>query len=110
MGQELVRRYYDKRADDVIRQGFDPTFRPPDADHSHAYLARLSEIEPLLRGAGLQPRGRFAAQGFVSMIDEGINRLRGPAWEAWVSLNLQLAAGPTLLSGAEHLLAPGRKG
>jgi hypothetical protein len=78
MGEELVRRYYDKRADDVIRQGFDPTFPPPDADHFHAYLARPSEIEPLLRGAGLQPRGRFAAQGSSARSTRGSTACADP--------------------------------
>ncbi len=43
------------------------------------------------------------------MIDEAVNALRGQEWEAWVELNLRLASDPSLLSGAEHLLALGRK-
>jgi S-adenosylmethionine-dependent methyltransferase len=93
----------------VIRQGFDPNFPPPDDDHFHAYFAHPTEIEPLLRGAGLAPLGIYATEGFVSMIDETVNTLEGKEWEAWVELNLTLASDPTLFSGAEHLLAFGRK-
>jgi S-adenosylmethionine-dependent methyltransferase len=94
----------------VIRQGYDATFPPPDDDHFHAYFAHPTEVEPLLRGAGLAPLGIFATEGFVSMIDEMVNTLQGAEWEAWVELNLKLASDSTLFSGAEHLLAFGKKG
>lgn len=93
----------------VLRQGYDPTFPPPDDDHFHAYFAHWSEIEPLLRGAGFHSLGLFAAQGFVSMIDDGINDLHGPEWDAWVELNLMLADDPGLFSAVEHLLALGKR-
>jgi S-adenosylmethionine-dependent methyltransferase len=80
----------------VIRQGFDPTFPPPDDDHFHAYFAHPTEIDPLLRGAGLARLGVYATEGFVSMIDETVNTLQGDEWKAWVELNFKLAADPTL--------------
>ena len=43
------------------------------------------------------------------MIDETVNTLGDKEWQAWVELNLKLASDPTLFSGAEHLLAFGRK-
>lgn len=94
----------------VLRAGYDPTFPPPDDDHFQAYFTHPSEIEPLLRGAGLDPLGIFAVEGIISMIDEAVNKLEGAEWEAWVELNLQLAADPGLFSAAEHLLAFGQKG
>jgi ubiquinone/menaquinone biosynthesis C-methylase UbiE len=93
----------------VIRQGYDPTCPPPDDEHFRAYFADPAEVDPLLREAGLAPLGVFAVEGFVSMIDETINTLGGAEWEAWVELNLKLATDLTLCSGAEHLLALGRK-
>jgi SAM-dependent methyltransferase len=93
----------------VMRQGYDPTWPPPDDDHFRAYFADPAEVEPLLRDAGLAPLGIFAVEGFVSMIDEDVNTLQGTEWEAWVELNLKLASDPTLFSGAKHLLAFGRK-
>jgi 2-polyprenyl-3-methyl-5-hydroxy-6-metoxy-1,4-benzoquinol methylase len=93
----------------VLRQGYDPTWPPPDDDHFRAYFADPAEVEPLLRGAGLEPLGIFAVEGFVSMIDETINTLSGAEWEAWVELNLKLASYPNHFSGVEHLLAFGRK-
>jgi ubiquinone/menaquinone biosynthesis C-methylase UbiE len=93
----------------VMRQGYDPTWPPPDDDHVRAYFADPAEVEPLLRGAGLAPLGIFAVEGFVSMIDEDVHTLQGADWEAWVELNLEFASNPTLFSGAEHLLAFGRK-
>lgn len=94
----------------VIRQRFDPTFPPADDDHFPAYFAHPTEVEPLLRGAGLEPLGVFAVEGFVSMIDETINTQHGEEWDAWEELNLTLASDSTLFSSAEHLLAFGRKG
>jgi ubiquinone/menaquinone biosynthesis C-methylase UbiE len=93
----------------VIRHGYDLTFPPPDDDHFQAYFAHPTEVEPLLRGAGLAPLGVYATEGFVSMIDETVNLFEGEEWQAWVELNLKLASDPTLFSGAEHLLAFGRK-
>jgi 2-polyprenyl-3-methyl-5-hydroxy-6-metoxy-1,4-benzoquinol methylase len=92
----------------VIDEGYDQTVAPG-IDYFPAYFAHPNEVEPLLRGAGLEPLGVFAVEGFVSMIDETINTLQGAEWEAWVELNLKLAADPTLFSGAEHLLAFGKK-
>jgi 2-polyprenyl-3-methyl-5-hydroxy-6-metoxy-1,4-benzoquinol methylase len=92
----------------VIEKGYDQTVAPG-IDYFPAYFAHPNEVEPLLRGAGLEPVGVFAVEGFVSMIDETINTLQGAEWEAWVELNLKLTTDPTLFSGAEHLLAFGRK-
>ena len=89
----------------VVRQGYDETDPPPDDKHFPFYFSHPSEIEPLLRSAGLEPLGVFAVEGFVSMIDETVNTLQGDEWEAWVDLNLKLASDSTLFSCTEHLLA-----
>ena len=70
-----------------------------------AHFAHPPEIEPLLRRAGLEARAVLAAEGLVSMIEQQVNALSGPAWDAWVELNWRVAADPALPAGAEHLLA-----
>jgi hypothetical protein len=92
----------------VIRAGHDESFPPADDEHFHAYFAHPDEVGPLLRGAGLEVAGLFA-EGFVSMIDQSVNALDGEEWDAWVDLNLRLASDPSLLSGAEHILALAKK-
>ena len=89
----------------VIEQGYDDGFPPADNDHFHAYFSHPSEIEPLLRGAGLAPISTYATEGFVSFIDEDVNQAEGDAWDAWVELNLRLASDPYLFLCADHLLA-----
>jgi SAM-dependent methyltransferase len=93
----------------VITRGRDDSFPPADDEHFHAYFVYPGEVGPLLRGAGLEVVGLFAAEGFVSMIDESVNALDGEEWEAWVDLNLRMAAEPSLLSGAEHVIALAKK-
>jgi S-adenosylmethionine-dependent methyltransferase len=93
----------------VIRQGFDESFPPPDDDHFNAYFAHPDEIDPLLREAGLSVLGLFAAEGFVGALDETMNALEGSEWDAWVDLNYRLASEPTLFSAADHILAIARK-
>ena len=70
-----------------------------------AHFVRPQEVEPLCRQAGLEMQTLLATEGLVSMIEQQVNALSGPAWEAWVELNWRVAADPTLPSGAEHLLA-----
>jgi ubiquinone/menaquinone biosynthesis C-methylase UbiE len=89
----------------VIEQGYSPDFPPADDNHFHVYFSHPSEIEPLLSGAGLVPIATYASEGFVSMIDQEVNRVEGEAWDAWVDLNLRLASDQSLFSCAEHLLA-----
>jgi 2-polyprenyl-3-methyl-5-hydroxy-6-metoxy-1,4-benzoquinol methylase len=99
-----VRELYEPMLN-VIRQGYDESFPPADDDHFHAYFAHPSEVEPLLQTAGLDPAGMFAVEGFVVLIDEAVNALQGDEWDAWVDVNLGLAADPSLLMAADHLLA-----
>jgi S-adenosylmethionine-dependent methyltransferase len=70
-----------------------------------AYFARPQEIRPLLREAGYEVRAVLGVEGLVSMIEEGVNKLQGEAWERWVELNYQVAGDSTLYGCAEHLLA-----
>jgi S-adenosylmethionine-dependent methyltransferase len=93
----------------VINQGYDASYPPLDEDHFHAYFSHPTEIEPLFKSTGVEVLSIVAAKGFVSMINETVNTLQGEEWEAWVDLNVKLATDPSLLSGAEHLLAIGTK-
>lgn len=89
----------------LIERGYDDEYPPADDDHFHAYFSHPGEIEPLLRGAGLGLIATYATEGFVSLIDEAVNQAEGEAWDAWVDLNLRLAADPHLFLCAAHLLA-----
>jgi S-adenosylmethionine-dependent methyltransferase len=69
-----------------------------------AYFAHPREVVPLCRGQGFEVRTVLGVEGLVSMIEEQVNALDGPAWEAWVDLNWRLAPDPSLHGGVEHLL------
>jgi S-adenosylmethionine-dependent methyltransferase len=74
-----------------------------------AWFAHPIEIEPLLSGAGLELLALLGVEGVVSMIEEGVNALRGEAWDFWVDLNYRLATDPSIHGGVEHLLAVAAK-
>lgn len=93
----------------ILAHGWDEGFPPPDETAFHAYFAHPTEVEPLLRAADLEVLGVYAAEGFVSMTDDTLDELEGAEWDAWVSLNSDLASDPTLLFGAEHLFALARR-
>jgi SAM-dependent methyltransferase len=70
-----------------------------------AYGARPAEVPPLLRDAGFELLSLLGAEGLVSMIEETVNALGGPAWEFWADLNYALAPDTSLHGAVEHLLA-----
>ena len=70
-----------------------------------AYGAHPSEVPPLLAESGFELKSLLGVEGLVSMIEESVNALDGPAWELWADLNYQLASDPSLHGAVEHLLA-----
>ena len=81
---------------------------PPEDEQGQGFVAHFAHPEkvgPLCQQAGLELQVLLAAEGLVSMIEEKVNALTGPAWDAWVALNWRVAADPTLPGGAEHMLA-----
>lgn len=73
-----------------------------------AYFAHPAEIRPLMEGEGFRTLELIACEGVVSMIEEGVNELKGDLWEAWVELNWRLGKDPFVHGAAEHLLYVGR--
>jgi SAM-dependent methyltransferase len=74
-----------------------------------AYFAYPREVVPLCRGQGFEVRTVLGVEGLVSMIEEQVNALDGPAWQAWVDLNWRVAPDPSLHGGVEHLLVVAHK-
>ena len=81
---------------------------PPRGEHASAFVAYGAlpgEVPPLLRDAGFDLVSLLGVEGLVSMIEDPINTLDGPAWELWSDLNYRVAADPSLHGAVEHLLA-----
>ena len=70
-----------------------------------AHFAHPIEVPSLCRQPGFEVLEVLGVEGVVSMIEENVNALSGEAWQSWVDLNQRLAAEPSLLGAAEHLLA-----
>jgi S-adenosylmethionine-dependent methyltransferase len=80
---------------------------PPRGQESLAFVAHCAhptEVTPFMEGAGLEVVALLGVEGLVSMIEDGVNALSGPAWETWVDLNYRVAADPSVHGGVEHLL------
>jgi ubiquinone/menaquinone biosynthesis C-methylase UbiE len=81
---------------------------PPRGEHASAFVAygaRPQDVPSLLSDAGFEPHVLLGVEGLVSMIEETVNGLTGPAWEFWSDLNYRLASDPSLHGAVEHLLA-----
>lgn len=85
----------------------DGQLRPPAGGFIDAYCMTPDELEPLMAGAGFERRALLGCEGLVSFIEEEVNVLSGPAWEAWVDLNYRAAHDPVLLGASEHILYVG---
>jgi len=75
----------------------------------HAHYAHPTEVRPLVEREGFEMITLLGVEGVVSMIEDGVNKLQGAAWEAWLDLNYRLAADPSILGCVGHLLAVARK-
>jgi len=81
---------------------------PPRGEQSSAFVAYgafPTEIPPLLHDTGLEMLSLLGVEGLVSMIEQTVNTLTGPAWELWSDLNYRVASDPSLHGAVEHLLA-----
>lgn len=73
------------------------------------YTAHPNEIAPMMEAVGFHTQALLAQEGIVSMIEDKVNQLEGPSWEAWADLNYRCASDPSIHGGAEHLLYIGRR-
>jgi len=69
-----------------------------------AHLIAPEAVKPLVESAGFQTRAILGVEGLSTLIDDKLNQLQGAEWEAWVDLNYQLAADPSLYGASDHLL------
>lgn len=74
-----------------------------------AYLTEPEAVRPLMEGAGFTINAVLGVEGLSTLIDDKLNQLQGPAWEAWVDLNYKLAADPSLLGNSDHLVCLAHK-
>ncbi len=69
-----------------------------------AYFAHPAEAIPMCQAAGFEVATALGVEGAVSAPEEEINKLDGPAWDAWAAVNWQIAPDPCIHGGVEHLL------
>jgi len=62
-----------------------------------------------MEAVGLQTILFLGVEGIVAGHEEGVNGLRGSAWENWVELNYQLGQDASLYGASDHLLYLGKK-
>jgi S-adenosylmethionine-dependent methyltransferase len=74
-----------------------------------AYMAHPTEVEPLVRQAGLELERLLNLEGLAAQKELLINELEGQEWQTWVELNARVAEDPYLLAACNHLLAVSRK-
>jgi S-adenosylmethionine-dependent methyltransferase len=74
-----------------------------------SYFANPAEIRLLMEGEKFETLDLIVCEGVISLIEEKVNELEGPAFDAWVELNYKLSKDPGVHGGAEHLLYVGRK-
>jgi ubiquinone/menaquinone biosynthesis C-methylase UbiE len=92
----------------VWKSVLDAGILPPEGEQSSTFVvygALPAEIPPLLCDTGLEMVSLLGVEGMVSMIEETVNALTGPAWEFWSDLNYRAASDPSLHGAVEHLLA-----
>jgi SAM-dependent methyltransferase len=78
-------------------------------DYPHGYYSQIEEIPGLLRSGGFDLARLLATDGIIGGVDEKVNTLRGPAWDAWADLNYDLADDPGVLASSAQVLAVARR-
>jgi 2-polyprenyl-3-methyl-5-hydroxy-6-metoxy-1,4-benzoquinol methylase len=74
-----------------------------------AYFAHPEEIVPFMEGCGLTTSNLIGVEGLVAGLDEAVNKLEGPEWDAWVDLNYQVGQESSMHGASDHLLYIGQK-
>ena len=74
-----------------------------------AYFTHPAEVAPACWAAGLEVDRVLGLEGFVSIVEDGVNALSGPAWDWWVEANWRVAADPAIHGAVEHLLVVANK-
>jgi SAM-dependent methyltransferase len=82
---------------------------PADPPTFSAYFAHPAEIAPACWAAGLEVDQVLGLEGFVSILENGVNALDGPAWNWWVEANWRVAADTAIHGAVEHLLVVAHK-
>ena len=74
-----------------------------------AYFAHPTEVASACWSAGFEVAAVLGVEGVVSASEDEINKLGGPAWDAWLDVNWQVASDPCIHGGVEHLLVVAHK-
>jgi S-adenosylmethionine-dependent methyltransferase len=74
-----------------------------------SYFANPIEIRQWMEREKFETLDLVSCEGVISLIEEKVNELKGPAFDAWVELNYKLSKDPGIHGGAEHLLYVGRR-
>ena len=68
-----------------------------------------AKVAPACWSAGFEVAAVLGVEGVVSAAEDEINKLDGPAWDAWLDVNWQVASDPCIHGGVEHLLVVAHK-
>jgi len=77
-------------------------------DFPQAYFAHPEEIKPFMESCGLHTLSILGCEGVLSGHEEGVNRMQGERFQAWVDFNYRIAKEPSLLGASDHILYIGR--
>jgi S-adenosylmethionine-dependent methyltransferase len=93
----------------IWRPSLDGTPSQARVGFTDSYFANPVEIRQLMESEKFETLDLVACEGIISLIEEKVNELEGPAFDAWVDLNYKLSKDSGIHGGAEHLLYVGRK-
>lgn len=108
----LALKYWpDQVAAPELRQALEAGTAPavPGAAWTDAAYLRPDELRRLFQGNGFRTHALAAAEGFAAFMEDAVNRLSDPQYDAWLSLIVETCTDPTLLGGAAHIIYVGRK-
>jgi S-adenosylmethionine-dependent methyltransferase len=93
----------------IWRPSLDGTPSQARVGFTDSYFANPVEMRQLMESEKFETLDLVACEGVISLIEEKVNELPGPVFDAWVELNYKLSEDPGVHGGAEHLLYVGRK-
>lgn len=82
---------------------------PEGSGFTDSYRMHPTELAPFMDSFGLTTLEVLGQEGLLFLIEEKVNQLTGPAWEAWVELNERVAGDPSIWGQCAHLLYVGRR-
>ncbi|MFZ5824572.1 MAG: class I SAM-dependent methyltransferase [Bacillota bacterium] len=77
---------------------------PEGSGFTDSYRMHPTELTPFMESFGLTTLEVLGQEGLLFLIEEKVNQLTGPLWDAWVDVNERVAGDPTIWGQCAHLL------